>query len=88
VFYDVFQASAVAAPYVSYKRETFLRPERAGVAFPVSLLDKDVGLGLELARQHDLDLPVAKTVGHILDRARGAGLADRDMAEAFSAHAP
>jgi hypothetical protein len=61
----------VAAPYVSCKRETFLKPERAGAAFPISLLDKDVGLGLELARQPDLDLPVATTVGHILDRARG-----------------
>jgi 3-hydroxyisobutyrate dehydrogenase-like beta-hydroxyacid dehydrogenase len=81
VFYDVLQASAVAAPYVSYKRETFLRPESADVAFPVSLLQKDVGLGLELAREHHLDLPVATTVGRVLENARRAGLADRDMAE-------
>ena len=81
VFYDVLQASAVAAPYVSYKRETFLRPESAGVAFPVSLLHKDVGLGLELAREHHLDLPVATTVGRVLEDARRAGLGNRDMAE-------
>jgi 3-hydroxyisobutyrate dehydrogenase-like beta-hydroxyacid dehydrogenase len=81
VFYDVLQASAVAAPYVSYKRETFLRPESVDVAFPVSLLHKDVGLGLELAREHHLDLPVATTVGRVLEDARRAGLADRDMAE-------
>ena len=81
VFYDVLEASAVAAPYVSYKRETFLRPQSADVAFPVSLLQKDVGLGLELAREHHLDLPVATTVDRVLADARRAGLADRDMAE-------
>jgi 3-hydroxyisobutyrate dehydrogenase-like beta-hydroxyacid dehydrogenase len=80
-FYDVLEASAVAAPYVSYKREAFLHPETAGVAFPVSLMLKDVGLGLELAHEHTLDLPVAATVGRVLDEAQGAGLADRDMAE-------
>jgi 3-hydroxyisobutyrate dehydrogenase-like beta-hydroxyacid dehydrogenase len=80
-FYDVLEASAVAAPYVAYKRQAFLDPEAAGVAFPVSLLLKDVGLGLELAHEHTLDLPVATTVGRVLEAARGAGLADRDMAE-------
>jgi 3-hydroxyisobutyrate dehydrogenase-like beta-hydroxyacid dehydrogenase/ketosteroid isomerase-like protein len=81
VFYDVLEASAVAAPYVSYKRATFVSPETADVAFPVSLLQKDVGLGLELAAEHGLDLPVATTVGRVLERAREAGLADHDMAE-------
>jgi hypothetical protein len=81
VFYEVLEASAVAAPYVSYKREAFLSPETAGVAFPVSLLQKDVGLGLDLAREHNVDLPVAATVARLLEQAREAGLADRDMAE-------
>src|SRR3954471_12681918 len=81
VFYDVLESSAVAAPYVGYKREAFLSPRTAGVAFPLSLLHKDVGLGLELAREHDVDLPVATTVGRALERARAAGLTDRDMAE-------
>jgi hypothetical protein len=81
VFYHVLEASAVAAPYVSYKRATFVSPETAEVAFPVSLLQKDVGLGLELASEHNLDLPVATTVGRVLEQARAAGLAERDMAE-------
>jgi 3-hydroxyisobutyrate dehydrogenase-like beta-hydroxyacid dehydrogenase len=81
VFYDVLESSAVAAPYVSYKREAFLSPATAGVAFPLSLLRKDVGLGLELAREHGVDLPVANTVGHGLEQARVAGMSDRDMAE-------
>ena len=81
LFYDVLEASAVAAPYVSYKREIFLRPDSADVAFPVSLLHKDVALGLELAREHHLELPVATTVGRVLEDARQAGLSDHDMAE-------
>ena len=60
---------------------SFLSPETADVAFPISLLQKDVGLGLELAREHSLDLPVATTVGRVLEEAREGGLADRDMAE-------
>ncbi|WP_328812744.1 NAD(P)-dependent oxidoreductase [Rhodococcus sp. NBC_00297] len=79
-FYDVLGSSAVAAPYVGYKRDHFLDPDGAGVAFPLSLLHKDVGLGLELARRHDLNLPQAATVGNVLDRALATGLGDKDMA--------
>lgn len=79
-FYEVLGSSAVAAPYVGYKREHFLNPDEAGVAFPLSLLRKDVGLGLELARTHGLDLPQAVTVGNVLDRALDAGLGEKDMA--------
>jgi 3-hydroxyisobutyrate dehydrogenase-like beta-hydroxyacid dehydrogenase len=81
VFYDVLESSAVAAPYVAYKRDMFLSPETAGVAFPIALLHKDVRLGVELAQDHDLELPVATTVFRALEEARRAGLADRDMAE-------
>jgi 3-hydroxyisobutyrate dehydrogenase-like beta-hydroxyacid dehydrogenase len=81
VFYDLLEASAVAAPFVGYKRAAFLDPASAGVAFPLSLLRKDVGLGLDLADQHDLELPLARTVGRLLELAPGHGLDDRDMAE-------
>ncbi|GGG16200.1 2-hydroxy-3-oxopropionate reductase [Rhodococcoides trifolii] len=78
--YEVLGSSAVAAPYVGYKKEHFLDPAGAGVAFPLSLLHKDVGLGLELARSHELDLPQASTVGRVLDEALDAGLGAKDMA--------
>jgi len=81
VFYDVLEASAVAAPYVSYKRASFLDPAGTEVAFPISLLQKDVGLGLDLAGEHRLDLPLASLVGQVLDQAAAAGLAQHDMAE-------
>ncbi|MGU3431941.1 NAD(P)-dependent oxidoreductase [Actinomycetes bacterium M1A6_2h] len=78
--YEVLGSSAVAAPYVGYKRQHFLDPDGAGVAFPLSLLHKDVGLGLELARSHNLNLPQASTVGRVLDGALEAGLGAQDMA--------
>lgn len=78
--YEVLGSSAVAAPYVGYKQEHFLDPDGAGIAFPLALLHKDVGLGLQLARSHDLDLPQAATVGDVLDRAMAAGLGEKDMA--------
>ncbi|MBY3794493.1 NAD(P)-dependent oxidoreductase [Rhodococcus fascians] len=78
--YEVLGSSAVAAPYVGYKKEHFLDPAGAGVAFPLSLLHKDVGLGLALARDHALELPQATTVGNVLDRALDSGLGAKDMA--------
>lgn len=72
--------SAVAAPYVGYKQAHFLDPDEAGIAFPLALLHEDVGLGLELARKHELDLPQAATVGDVLDRAMAAGLGEKNMA--------
>ena len=40
--YDVFAAGAVAAPYVLYKRDAFLRPDETPVAFSVELMRKDL----------------------------------------------
>jgi len=42
--YEVFQASAIAAPFVHYKRDSFLRPEDAPVAFAIDLVAKDLEL--------------------------------------------
>ncbi|MFC9790358.1 NAD(P)-dependent oxidoreductase [Rhodococcus sp. NPDC127528] len=78
--YEVLSASAVAAPYVAYKREHFLDPTGTEVAFPLSLLHKDVGLGLALAREHDLHLPQATAVALSLDRALDSGMGAKDMA--------
>lgn len=79
-FYDVLASSAVAAPYVDYKRQNFLDPDGSDVAFTLALLNKDVTLGLTLAEEHGLDLPQARTVGRVLDQAMESGLGQRDMA--------
>jgi 3-hydroxyisobutyrate dehydrogenase/2-hydroxy-3-oxopropionate reductase len=50
VAYDVFATSAVAAPYVGYKRAAFLQPESTPVAFSLELAAKDLELIRELVR--------------------------------------
>lgn len=79
-FYDVLASSAVAAPYVDYKRHHFLAPDRTDVAFTLALLNKDIALGLALADDHNLDLPQAHTIAAVLDRAVKSGRGQHDMA--------
>ena len=47
--YEVFTASAVAAPYVHYKRAAFEDPDGTPVAFRLDLVAKDLALLAELA---------------------------------------
>ncbi|MEU2680496.1 NAD(P)-dependent oxidoreductase [Streptomyces sp. NPDC007107] len=84
-FYDVLRNSAAGAPYVGYKREAFLAPESAGVAAPVSLIRKDLGLALDLARQQQLSLPACEASYTVLDDATAAGLGQEDMAQVLTA---
>ena len=48
--YDVIQNSAAGAPFVHYKRDAFVDPAHAQVAFRLALARKDVRLVLDLAR--------------------------------------
>jgi 3-hydroxyisobutyrate dehydrogenase/2-hydroxy-3-oxopropionate reductase len=59
--YDVLAASAVAAPFVRYKRAAFLDPDGTPVAFALDLAAKDLGLIADLARDVGVDLPQAAT---------------------------
>jgi 3-hydroxyisobutyrate dehydrogenase/2-hydroxy-3-oxopropionate reductase len=47
--YDVLAASAIGAPFVQYKRSSFLEPDSTPVGFSLALTEKDIGLILELA---------------------------------------
>ena len=49
--YEVFTASAIAAPFTKYKEAAFVDPESAATAFSLGLAAKDLALILELARQ-------------------------------------
>ena len=55
--YEVLANSAIAAPLVAYKRESFLHPEEAPTAFSVELAGKDLRLVLELAAAVGAALP-------------------------------
>jgi 3-hydroxyisobutyrate dehydrogenase/2-hydroxy-3-oxopropionate reductase len=77
--YDVFAASAVAAPFVHYRRDAFERPGEVPVAFRLALAAKDLGLILELARRSAAPMPQAERNLDVLARAVEAGLGDADV---------
>ncbi|MFJ8695643.1 NAD(P)-dependent oxidoreductase [Streptomyces roseolilacinus] len=84
-FYAVLRNSAAGAPYVGYKEEAFLSPDTAGVAAPVSLIRKDLGLALDLARTCRLSLPASEAAFGVLDYAIANGLGQGDMAQVLTA---
>ncbi|WP_063012689.1 NAD(P)-dependent oxidoreductase [Nocardia kruczakiae] len=84
VFYDILRNSAAGAPYVGYKQQAYLAPQTTAVAATVALIRKDLGLALDLAHRHDLDLPGAEAAFGVLEEAMEAGLGQADMAEVLT----
>jgi 3-hydroxyisobutyrate dehydrogenase-like beta-hydroxyacid dehydrogenase len=80
VAYDVFADSTIASPFVGYKRDAFVDPDHAPVAFSVDLARKDLRLILELARRVGAEMPQAEVslaqLGETADRLGG----ERDFA--------
>jgi 3-hydroxyisobutyrate dehydrogenase-like beta-hydroxyacid dehydrogenase len=79
--YDVLESSAVAAPFVKYKRDAFVDPESTAVAFSLALVAKDYDLISRLAGQvgapmKQADATRALVAGAVVE----GGLGDADMA--------
>jgi 3-hydroxyisobutyrate dehydrogenase-like beta-hydroxyacid dehydrogenase len=81
VAYEVFAASAIAAPFVQYKREAFEHPGRPPVAFSLDLVAKDLDLILALAAQAGATMEQAATNHRVVEAAVVAGLGDHDLSE-------
>ena len=79
--YEVFAASAIAAPFVHYKREAFEHPGRPPVAFSLDLVAKDLDLILALAAQAGAPMEQATTNSRVAEAAVAAGLGDHDLSE-------
>jgi 3-hydroxyisobutyrate dehydrogenase-like beta-hydroxyacid dehydrogenase len=77
--YDVMAVSAIGAPYVGYKRASFLEPDETPVAFSTELAAKDLRLIAELAQAVDLAMPQAATNLAVIDAVIDAGGGDRDF---------
>ena len=77
--YDVFTDSAVAAPFVQYKRESYVHPETAPVAFALDLVAKDLRLIDELARSVAARMPQLAANASVVDEAIRSGYGDRDL---------
>ncbi|MFN8517788.1 MAG: NAD(P)-dependent oxidoreductase [Chloroflexota bacterium] len=58
--YEVFMASAIGAPFVQYKRDAFVSPDAAPVAFALDLAAKDLGLIGSLATEVGAPMPQAR----------------------------
>jgi 3-hydroxyisobutyrate dehydrogenase-like beta-hydroxyacid dehydrogenase len=77
--YDTLAASAVASPFLGYKRDAYVGGD-APVAFTAALMAKDLELALSLADHAGLALPVATAARRSLADACAAGYADADFA--------
>jgi len=67
--YEVFSSSAIAAPFVHYRRAAFERPEETPVGCRLALAQKDMDLILALAERLELALPQAETNFNVLQAA-------------------
>ena len=77
--YEVFASSAVAAPYVLYKRQAFEHPDDTPVAFSLNLLAKDLDLVLDLARQVGAPMEQAAANRTAVQQALDAGYGEADL---------
>ena len=77
--YEVFANSAVAAPYVGYKRAAYEHPETAAVAFALHLVAKDLDLAAALAADVGAAVPQLETNRRVVADAIEAGLGDADL---------
>ena len=76
--YDTFASSAVASPFIGYKRDAFLSPGTSPVSFTTALMSKD--LALALAALGAAPHPLTSAAKDFLDAACAAGYGDADFA--------
>jgi 3-hydroxyisobutyrate dehydrogenase-like beta-hydroxyacid dehydrogenase len=77
--YEVFANSAIASPFVLYKRDAFEHPDDAPVAFSLDLVAKDYALILALAERVGGVMDQAATGRRTAVAGIEAGLGGRDM---------
>ena len=82
--YEVFAASAVAAPYVQYKQAAFLQPDETPVAFSLELAAKDMAHILALADAVGARMPQAELNRSMLLEAASHGRGGADLSAVAS----
>jgi 3-hydroxyisobutyrate dehydrogenase/2-hydroxy-3-oxopropionate reductase len=80
VAYDVIAAGAAGAPFVDYKRNAFLDPDGAPVAFALELAEKDLRLITETAAAVGQPLPQTAVNLELVRAASADDREDRDFA--------
>ena len=79
---EVMATSAAGAPFVEYKTEPLLRDDFSAT-FTTALMEKDIDLVLDAARQAGVELPVARELKGLLRATAEAGHADDDFMALF-----
>jgi 3-hydroxyisobutyrate dehydrogenase/2-hydroxy-3-oxopropionate reductase len=77
--YEVFAASAVAAPFVHYKRNSYVDPEGTPVAFMLDLVAKDLALIENLAADVGARMDQVGTNRRVVEEALTKGYGARDL---------
>jgi 3-hydroxyisobutyrate dehydrogenase-like beta-hydroxyacid dehydrogenase len=77
--YEVIASSAVAAPFVLYKRAAYEHPDETPVAFALDLVAKDLDLAAGLAARVGAEVPQLTTNRAVVQRAVDAGLGPADL---------
>jgi 3-hydroxyisobutyrate dehydrogenase len=75
---DVVGASVVGSTFVGYKGEALLRDDYSAT-FTTAMMEKDVELVLDLAREVGVDLPFTRQLGSLLQETSEQGHADDDF---------
>jgi 3-hydroxyisobutyrate dehydrogenase-like beta-hydroxyacid dehydrogenase len=76
---EVLTNSAIASPLVQYKGPCILKmPEQA--QFNANMMQKDMTLALEMARDLHVSMPTGAVVNELLSSARAQGLGEQDFA--------
>lgn len=83
--YEVIESSAVAAPFVHYKRAAFLDPAGTPVAFALDLVAKDLELAADLATEARVPMRQLAANREVVADAIDSGLGDADLS-AIAAH--
>lgn len=79
VAYEVFANSAISAPFVHYKRESFERPAETPAAFMLQLVVKDLDLIGALADEVGARMDQRATNRSVAAEALADGLGERDL---------
>lgn len=79
----VVLASVVASPMVQYRGPFALAHPEGGAWFDCTMMQKDVGLALELGRSLGVPLPTTSVTNEYLTAARSMGLGQQDFAVLF-----
>ncbi len=78
--YEAIVQSAVGSPFVEYKREAFIAPSDAPVAFTLELMEKDLALYEALAASLGVELAAARASRESIAAARRSQGDDADLA--------